>query len=96
MFDIIKLSFCTFVHLETYTKNNTKIHPMSRTRYVRFFVSEEQYQEIILNAKLVGFKSAAPYVRHLALCHEIRIERFIVENNKLLKQLLAVQNERTS
>lgn len=63
---------------------------MSRTHVVKFFVSESQYEIIITNARIAGFKTVAAYARHMTFDYVPEFEKRVVETNKLVKQIIKI------
>ena len=59
---------------------------MQKTHFVRFRVTEEEFNRIEQNAEEKGFKTISDYLRHLALDVDIRFIKMLVEiHNKVVK-----------
>jgi len=60
------------------------------TRDLRIRVSKDQYDRIINNMQSKNYKTLAHYVRDMSLGKGLFSENIILENNKLLKEILQI------
>ncbi len=65
---------------------------MPRNHLCKFKVTKSQLEDIQRDAQSRGYIKLAPYLRDLALSRSGLLEAKIAENNRLIKQLLEVQD----
>lgn len=63
---------------------------MPKNRIIKFRVSNQQYERILNNKEVYGHVTMASYLRSLALERNIVIENKIIENNRLIKEILDI------
>lgn len=61
---------------------------MPKNKIIKFRVSTDQFERILNNKNNKGYVTIASFLRDLALQDYLAIEYKILENNKMLKELL--------
>lgn len=64
------------------------------TRDLRIRVSKDQYERLINNLHAKNYKTIAHYLRDLGLGKGLLSENLIIENNKMLKEILNLIKEK--
>ena len=62
---------------------------MPRAFELRFRVTRGEYEHILSDSRMKGYRTMASYFRHRVFGETFILERKIVENNKILKRLEA-------
>jgi len=63
---------------------------MPKNRIINFRVTNEQYERIKNNTNAYGYITMASYLRYLALEKSMLIDNKIIENNRLIKEILGI------
>ena len=61
---------------------------MVKNREIRVRVTKDQLERIQMNAQAKGFKTVSGYLRSLCLEHNRLIEDKILENNRMLREMM--------
>lgn len=60
------------------------------TQFLKIRVSRDQYERILNNMRAKNYKTISEYGREIIIGKGLFVEKLVVENNKILKEILEI------